>query len=236
MADRAYTDLELERSLAGELDLDLERRATAADRARLDQLRTHHAAFLDGVDLDAEVTAIRRRATPQVTASRRLGWPRWLVSGGALALAAAAVIVLVGRIRSPDDDVRTKGDVSLIVHLARGSGTTRVTSGDVAAAGDRLRFEIAAPGPGYVAIVGIDATGTTSVYYPSSADRPAAIDPRVEPLLPGAIELDATPGDETFYALFAVQPFAVSRELARIRAGTALSDGVKRAEIVLHKR
>ena len=55
MAERALTDLQLERVLAGDKDLDP--RATAADRARLDELRAANASYLAALDVDAEAHA-----------------------------------------------------------------------------------------------------------------------------------------------------------------------------------
>jgi hypothetical protein len=237
MAERKFTDLELERALAGEIDL--AHRATDADRSRLEELRTEHAAFLSSVDVDAEVKAIQRRAGKVELAPRKFNWMRWMVSGGALAAAAAMILVVMNRKtepKVPDDDYQTKGDVSLILHVANGAESKRLADGDTVTPGARIRFEVDTGKPGYVAVVGIDGAGKTSVYYPFGGEKPAPIDPRVDRLLPGAIELDATPGDEKFYVLYSEKSFEVPAQFPGLRGEVRLSAAVKTAEIVLHKK
>ena len=238
MADRQLTDVELERHLAGELSdarvklLD----ASAADRARLAELRADHEAFLRTVDVANEVRRIQQR----VVAPQKRAWMRWLVPAGALAAAAAAVLVFVRRgtdsHKPDDDDMQVKGDdISLVVHVATSDGSRRVSTGDTVAAGDRIRFEIDAGKPGYVAVLGIDGTGTVSVYYPEAAAEPARFDPKTR-LVPGAIELDTTPGDERFYAFYSLSSFDVYQVMNTLRGSAPPPPGVSRAEVVLHKR
>ena len=70
MAERKFTDLELERSLSDDLPArraaELERDATQADRARLAELRAEHEGFLRATDVDAEVAAIQRRIAREI--------------------------------------------------------------------------------------------------------------------------------------------------------------------------
>src|SRR5689334_8659591 len=102
MADRRFTDLELERSLAGDLQL---REPTAADNTRLNELRAEHAAFLGSIDVAAEVKAIEKRvAKAAPVAKPRFAWWKWAAPAGALAAAAAAVLVLVGKKPAPKED------------------------------------------------------------------------------------------------------------------------------------
>src|SRR5204863_72309 len=65
----------------------------------------------------------------------------------------------------------------------------------------------------YVAVVGIDGSGAATAYYPFGSREPAAIAPGGDAVLPGAIALDAAPGDERFYAVFAERPFAIDAAL-----------------------
>src|SRR5882672_10843567 len=62
MAERKFSDLELERMLAGDLSparaSELTRQSTDADRSRLDELRTEHQAYLASVDIADEVRGI----------------------------------------------------------------------------------------------------------------------------------------------------------------------------------
>jgi len=243
MAERALTDVELERWLAGELPAARVGLATPADRIRLDDLRAEHAAILASLDVAAEVRAIDRRAQAAAPGPRRAQAPwRWLVSGGALAAAVAAVLVVTRRTeplappRDRDDDLTAKGAaVALVIHVARPPDSRRLATGDTVRPGDRLRFEVSVPRRGYVAVVGIDGAGTASSYVPSDGHEPLAIDPAGSGVLPGAIELDATPGDERFYAVYSERTFAVGEPLfAQLRRGGG-PPGLTWAEVVLHK-
>jgi hypothetical protein len=240
MADRRFTDVELERHLAGELpaDRDFDKQATDGDRARLAELRAEHEAFLRSVDVDMEVKRIQQRVARAQPEKR--AWWRWLVPASALAAAAAVLLVFLrrgdGPTKDPGDDIQVKGDdITLIVHLATASGSKQLASGDEVAPGDKLRFEINAAKPGYIAVVGIDGSGELSVYYPGNGTGPMAFDPKAR-LLPGAIALDATPGDEKFYALYSATPFAFDTALPAIEDNGTLPPGVTKAEVVLHKK
>jgi hypothetical protein len=242
MADRELSDVELERLLAADLPprraRELEQRATDADRARLAELRAEHAAYLASVDVAAEVRGIAQRVARMAPAVRPRAWLRWAISGGALAAAVAALLVVMLRPgQPPDDDITIKGDeIALVVHAASDSGSRPLQSGDTVAPGTRIRFEVAAPRAGHVAVIGLDGAGATTVYYPYGGRAPAAYDPAAGRLLPGAIALDATPGDERFTAVYARAPFALDAGVAAIRARTALPGGVAAAEVVLHKK
>ncbi len=242
-SERKFTDLELERSLAGDLSprraRDLERGATDADRQRLGELRAEHQALMAQLDIDAEVAAIHRRALRAAPARpTRFAWLRWMVSAGALAAAAAVLLIITRRSNAPsgEDDLRTKGDgVTLIVHVATGSESRPLHTGATVHPGARLRFEVNAARRGFVAVVGIDGTGEPTVYYPHDGRASAELDPRAGGLLPGAVALDATPGDERFYALYSAQPFVIDTVVPAIRAGAAIPGGVTSAEVMLHK-
>ena len=237
MADRAFTDLELERLIAEDLPAarvaEIESKATTADRARLDELRAENQAFLAHVDVAAEVRAIGRRMEKMAPEPKKLAsWWRWVFTGGALAAAAAAIFLIVRPKDKTEDDIGIKGgDVSLIIHTEG----RQLASGDTVQAGERIRFEINAGRRGYVAIVGIDGAGAQTVYFPFHGTAPAAIDPKVDRILPGAVKLDATPGDEKFYALYSEQPFVLDAVLPALR-GAKLPVGVTSAEVVLHKQ
>ena len=144
MADRTFTDLELERLIADDLPAarvaEIETKATTADRARLDELRAENQAFLAHVDVAAEVRAIGRRMEKLAPEPKKLAtWWRWVVTGGALAAAAAALLIIVRRPdKLTDDDIGIKGgDVALIIH----TDGRRLASGDTVQAGERIRFE-----------------------------------------------------------------------------------------------
>jgi len=242
MDDRRLTDLELERWLVGDLPEPRRRAASEADRARLEALRAEHAAWLATVDVAAELRAIEQRVARAAPARQRWRPVRWVASAGAVAAAAAVVLLLVvargpaGHEPRDDDDLRTKGDsVALIMYVAGAEGAgRRLATGDPARPGDRVRFEVRVPDRGYVAIVGIDGPGNATIYYPFGGHEPAAIDPSGG-VLPGAIALDATPGVERFYAVYAARPFALDPALvAGLQTGAA-PRGVATASVALRK-
>jgi hypothetical protein len=185
--------------------------------------RAANVAYLADIDVAAEVRAIGRRMDKMESPRPRVWW-RWIVSGGALAAVAAIVLIVMARREPTPDDIEIKGgEIGLIVHAP----DRRLATGDTVRAGDRLRFEIAAGRSGYVAVFGVDGTGATTMYFPKQGTAAAAFDPK-DPILPGAIELDATPGDETFYAAFSTEPFAI--------LNGQLPPGVRSTRVVLHKR
>lgn len=238
MAERKLTDVELERHLAGDLPEARFAAATDADRARLGELRAESEAFLRSVDVDMEVKRIHQRVE-RMTPEKR-SWLRWFIPASALAAAAAVILVVFRKggdtPARPPDDLAVKGDeVSLIVHLASGDGSKRLTSGDTVRPGDRIRFELGGIKPGFVAIIGIDGSGTPTVYHPDRGAAPTAYDP-ANRLVPGAIELDATPGDERFFAIYSERPFAFDVVVPALATNGALPPGVSKAEIVLHKQ
>ena len=239
MADRRFTDLELERSLAGDLSparaAALAAEATAADKARLAELERDQAEYLRGVDVEAEVRRIEQRAERYKPEPRR-GWLRWLLPLGTLAAAAAALVLFLQSKkpapRTDDgDDFRTKGDdVSLVIH----SEAHQLANGDTVTPGTKIRFEAQGGKPGFIAIVGIDGAHATTVYYPYGAREATAIGK--ERLLPGAIQLDATPGDETFFALFSTKPFPIDAVLPAVTGAGTLPPGIAMSRVVLHKK
>jgi hypothetical protein len=237
MAERKLTDVELERHLAGDLPDARLSEATDADRARLGELRAEAEAFLRSVDVDLEVKRIHQKVE-RMTPPKR-SWLRWFVPVSALA-AAAAVVLVVSRRGSDtptraDDDLQVKGDaVSLVIHRQTSDGSTPLSSGDTVHAGDRIRFEIGVLKPGQLALIGIDGTGTATLYWPENAVGSALFDPK-DRLLPLAIALDATPGDEHFFALYSAKPFALSEVMPALVHRAPMPAEIASTEVVLKK-
>lgn len=73
--------------------------------------------------------------------------------------------------------------------------------------GDRLRFAYTTPHDGYLAVFSVDQRGEISSYYPESGLAPLRVHAGQQVLLPEAIELDATGGDERVYAVFRESPW-----------------------------
>jgi hypothetical protein len=214
--DRKLTDLELERHLAGDLSAARYAEATDSDRARLVELQAEADAFLRSVDVNNEVRRIQQRMPD----APKKSWLRWFVPAMGFALAAAVAAIVI-RPKSDDDDIRLKGgDVTLVVHRATSGVSERLDDGDTVAPGDRIRFEVDAPRKGFVALVGVDGSGKSTVYYKDVAYSPE------NRLLPDAVQLDATPGDEHFTLLFSTTKFDPAAPPA----------SVVRDEITLHKK
>lgn len=120
------------------------------------------------------------------------------------------------------DVVRAKGGLGLHVYRHRGgpgndpssgpnnspnsgpaapdSSGQATLSGERFAPGDRLRFVVDLPTSGQVSIVGIEASGSLYVAWPS----PGSPEPTLRPAgkgqeLPGAVALDSSQGRETLY-------------------------------------
>ncbi len=239
MAERKLTDVELERHLAGDLPDVRFAEATDADRARLGELRSEAEAFLRSVDVDLEVKRIHQRVE-RMTPPKR-SWLRWFVPIGALAAAAAVVLVVIRRGSDTTstqraDDLQLKGDaISLVIHRQTSDGSVPMSSGDTVHPGARIRFEVGALKPGQLALVGIDGAGTLTLYWPKNSVGSSAFDPK-DRLLPLAIELDATPGDEHFYALYSDKMFALADVVPALRNHTPLPAGIASAEVVLAKK
>lgn len=214
--DRKLTDVELERHLAGDLSAARYAEATDSDRARLVELQAEADAFLRSVDINNEVRRIQQRMPD----APKKNWLRWLVPAMGLAVAAAIAVVVV-RPKDDGDDIRLKGgDVTLVVHRATSGVSERLDDGDTVAPGTRIRFEVDAPRAGFVTIIGVDGSGKETLYFENVAYTPE------NRLMPGALELDATPGDERFALLFSTTKFDAKAPPA----------SVVRDELTLHKR
>lgn len=237
MAERKLTDVELERHLAGDLPDARFAEATDADRARLGELRSEAEAFMRSVDVDLEVKRIHQRVERMTPAKR--SWLRWFAPIGALAAAAAAVLLVIRRggdtPAKRDDDLQVKGDaVSLVIHRQTSDGSTPMSSGDMVHPGDRIRFEVGVLQPGQLALIGIDGSGTATLYWPENANGSAVFDPK-DRLLPLAIQLDATPGDEHFFALYSTKPFALADVMPALVHRAPMPAGISSTEVVLKK-
>jgi hypothetical protein len=185
-----------------------------ADRARLEELRAESAAFL-----------IQHPPGPLVARfedSQRRGWHGRMALLLTPLLAVAAAVTLVVLVPT-EDPYRTKGGVALALHRKHGEGSARVTPGETLSPGDSVRFEVRTEGTsGYVAVVGRDAAGVVTVYYPYDGSAAVPHDAR-EPLLPDAIELGEGDGEEVVYALFSAKPFSLDWAVAALKEGRDLT-------------
>ncbi len=171
-----------------------ERQEMLADaRARFDASRLATPAWLSGSGVHAERPLSRR--------TRTLGL------ASLAAAAACALFMLPEQGLSPAS--RTKGNPYLTYYVKRGDVVLQGASAQVLMPADRIRFAYSTPRAQHLAILSLDATAHASVYYPD-ADQAAPIEPGTNVLLPSAIELDATLGQELIVAVFCEQPIAVA--------------------------
>jgi hypothetical protein len=156
---------------------------------------------------------------PRVTrASRRSAG--LLLGSAAAALALAATLVLL--IRSPDGSgTRTKGGTaSLGFFVKRGDRVERGADRESVRPGDVLRFTVSTARPLHVAVLGLDARGVASVYYPP-AGTSRTVGPGRDMALDVGVELDDAPGEERLYGLFCESPADVNAARSELaRAGT----------------
>ena len=225
---RRLRDAVLEMYLASALDAEARARVEAvlagseADQARLAELRADAEALL----VSHPPAAFAARVEP---APRGEGW-RWGVWLGAV-LAACLTAVFSGvapRPVEPSPEYAAKGGPLLEVYRLREGGGVPVWPGERLGAGDSLQFGVKAGTRGYVAVLSRDGVGQVTVYYPYGGDAAVAYAPG-QPLLPGAIELDATPGTEELYALFSPEPFALGSAVKALESGAPLEPALPRA-------
>lgn len=180
--------------------------------------------------------------------------PRWFsrlrpfpLAGGlaAATVAVAGAVLLIPQLHTPappEPGVIVKGD-GLQVFLRHGAVVKAAASGDEVSPGDALRFTVTPPGPRFVLVFSVDARGAISRLH--EGDDPIAL----PTTLPGSAVLDAVPGPERIFAVFATtrlswQEVERAVALALPRGGDAalrsLSrlpiSGTEQATILLERR
>ncbi|QRN97211.1 DUF4384 domain-containing protein [Archangium violaceum] len=238
---RRIQDAVLEMYLASALEpeararVDEELASSEADRERLAELRADSAAFL----LRQPPAAFAARLEPEPRKERR----RWRVLlGAALAMSAAAVfggVMLRPVVEAPGPEYAAKGSLVLGVYRNQAGGGVPVGPGETLGEGESIQFDVKADASGYVAVLSRDGAGRVTVYYPYGGDAAVAYVPG-RSLLPGAIELDGTPGTEALYALFSPEPFTLGAAVKALESGAplepALPQSVRVARTQLTKR
>ena len=182
---------------------------------------------LAGTETPPEVERVVREsigaAPSRASSATQSGWSRFwerLRAGwvpAALSAAAAAALVLViarpwagGPDPDGPGDIRLKGAAKLFVFYERAGQVEEALSGAVLAPGDRLRFHVDLPKGGHLMVVGVEASRALYPCYPSDGGRaslPAGAGDGQE--LPGAVRLDAAPGEEWLHLVLCEAPFAL---------------------------
>ena len=220
------SDLSLDRWLAGELT-PAEARAQEDHLASCTFCESRRAKRLEArldfarqappfASLAAAAQAAPHSAQPRSgpVARQRTRPLRWLAGGFALAAAGLVALAVGEPWRTPPNDgvgTRTKGaPASLGWVVRRGERVFAGRPEQSLRAGDGVRFTVMAHQPVFVAVIGLDASGKSSVYYPESGEL-ARLEAGNNQLLPAAIELDAMPGDERVYAVFCGSAIPIAR-------------------------
>ncbi len=232
------SDLALERIALGELDAAA--LGVRADDPRIAALRADDAATRARYLRDVVVARVLERIASSTEARRPL-----LLVGPAFAMAAVALLVVIGRgdhrggdhrggagvppaMEAPADapDVTIAKGIAptLTIHVADGDGTTTPLVG-AARAGDRLQLTIVPAGRAHAVVVSIDGRGDVTLHAPDDVAAPTAMSGAVA--LPHSFELDDAPAFERFVLVTSQAPIDVASvlEAARVvaRGGDARS-------------
>lgn len=236
-------DIRLERYLLGELPaeevkkLDAELKKNPALRRKLEDLKAETNAYF------AKYPKLGAAKTKPATGSNffsRLSGRFVSAIGGGLALAAAAVIIasllprhLVdlrtqGSLGYVDEGqgetgiisksgIRTKGDgPSLSISALTDTAPEKLTEAARVKPGTRLMIEFTSGDLANVAVVSVDASRSTTLHWPakpSATQKPM----RGKTRIPGAFELDDTPGEETFYLIASNDKIDIAAVLRQLR-------------------
>ena len=204
---RRLTDLQLERYQAEALSTE-ERAAvdevltkSPPDAEALRLLRAENAAFF--------VTQPPAAFVEKVMPTKKSPW-RWLGALGAVAAAAALLLVVKTQAGTDaDDDTRVKGGVGWHVTVSGQTGTRTLMEKTEVATGDTLSFQVATERQVFVAVISHAPDGWW-VYAPSTGKVALRVG-RGLTLIPEGAQLDETEGDEMLYLVSSDQPFEPER-------------------------
>ena len=163
--------------------------------------------------------ALRAEAEQQTVPSlwARLLRPRVAAPMAALAAAAAALLVLVPGLLGDDPGERSKGVGFEFGFAVLRDGRPLIgVSGEELAAGERVQFVYGAPMGGYLYVIGVDALGQVSQYFPPPGSEAIEVAPGRDRPLPHSVVLDAAP-EERVFALLCASPFDPAEVTGSIR-------------------
>lgn len=163
---------------------------------------------------------------PEVRVIRPL-WPRLRVAVAALAAGAAALVLTLLMLPSPPDadPNRVKGITDLSAGLLRDGEVSQIEEGTVLRPGDEIQFRVDMGEHDHLVVVGLDGTGTVSVYQPRDGGSSLPVEPGAGRTIDGAFRLDAAPGPEVYVAFFTDEPIE-SRLAAQVVERWAADGGV----------
>jgi hypothetical protein len=243
------SDLRLDELRAGDLAGQDEEAGLRAHLVQCATCRDRNAArAADPVLMpDAAISRLPSLAVP-ARARPRGRWGSLGVAGAIAGAAAAFLIVwgVAGRGTRDTTDGRTKGALTLTVHVKRAGGSPEapvlvvdeVNGEGRLRAGDEIRFTLLATRPGYAVVLGLDTAPSVTVYAPALTDatagRPARVASAGMVTLPGSVVADDSAGFERMFAV--VCDTETPPETLRRRAVTALALASGRPERVTSLR
>lgn len=156
-------------------------------------------------------------------------------------LAAALALVWIRPASTPtpsEATVRLKGHASINIYVRHDDRTLRADPRTIVHPGDALRIATSVSRPSWIALFGLDARGTLSLYHPIG-DETEYVPGGTERLLDMALELDDVLGEEAFIAVFCdvsmrVEP--LREALAQNLENPALPEGCLLDRVVLEKQ
>jgi hypothetical protein len=164
------------------------------------------AAALPEVDVEGVVRGFQIAPIASGSSARPRWWLRLLPAMMGVAAVLGAFVVFAPDV--PVDRVapnRVKSAEGLHGFVLVEGRTQPLAPGESMAEGDRLQFEVSTT-HGYLALLGVDGTGTVSRYFPVGADQSAPFGPGSARPLPDSLILDAAPGPEVFVAFLSDEP------------------------------
>lgn len=237
----SYPDWLVERAALDEVPPASRERIERADPRELAErvaaLRDDNAAELARHPAEPAVAQIEARVAELRDRERRAARRRrrWL-SGLALAMSAATVLLVVRGTRPPpgevvteadettndaaNDGTRVKGAARLIAFRQVGEQVEQLEPDAMVRAGDLIQLRYNAGGRGYGVIASVDGAGVVTLHYPLREDAPpeaTAMAPQPT-ALPHAYALDDAPRFERFFFITANAPLDVGQTLAALRA------------------
>jgi putative zinc finger protein len=220
--DGCVSDLALDEWLASELDAEagaqVERHVAGCARcsARRAERDADRSAFLRAAPSFTALAA-KRQTRPQESPPRRARTVPLAIGAGALALAAAALLLLRSPVHDDREDTRAKGSVHLGYFLKRGERVTRGRPSDPLHPGDALRFTYTTPRPAYLAVIDVDAR-SASVYFPSRATEATQVHAGNDVALDFRVDLDDQLGTERIYGVFCARSFVLEPVRTALKA------------------
>jgi hypothetical protein len=229
------SDLQLDCILAGE-----ENAQTVAYRRHLETCRScanrlqaqsdATASFPERIDLPGLSVKTLDQAENAEPSRRVISRRPWLVLAPvAAAVAGLLLFVTIGNqtLPGPGGDpgaTRTKGKVGFGVVVKRGGRVFAGESGGIYHPGDRLRFHSNSTDVMHLSIFNIESSGKLVRFIPVEGNHSIRVRPGRKVLLPGAIELDKSLGEEILVGVFCREDYRLERAL------TALSKWDRRKE------